>query len=636
MGAGESTPSQEHEFTCGYRVISVHSGSPCAAAGLDVFFDFVVKANEVALDRESDAFMAIIKSSQDQQLRLTVYSVKTNSARDVTITPSDRWGGANKPPGTLGATIRFDQIQSPDEHAWHVLDIHPNSPASLAGLCAHTDYILSAVDLIFRDEGDLEYVLSRMLNKRVEFYVYSVASDSVREVSITPNPSWGGDGMLGCDIGRGILHRLPFEKGREQARVAQAEGAEGRGRPGAPAGLPTATPPAGSDGAAAAAGEGSQPAAPMIATAVASRVALDTVPPGTQTVVPVRGGAAAGAALTAVQKRAAAAVLGSFVADAATMGAHWIYDMAELQQRLGSHGATPEFHEPPACPYYDYSSGSLSPYGDEALVLLRCMSAGSDGRLDPALFADALFSWSKEYRDGGGFIDHATQGFQTRMLAGKTWPECGAEDKQANCLGKVAIVVARYAGTGDLVSKVTEAIRVHQDHDEAVNHGVAAALLLEQVVLGSSLRAALELSKASMDGSALAAVKAAEAASSRQSTADMLGELGHQLMPGEPKAALVGRSCGFPQALAGSLHAILGAQGDYVRGVRANLLAGGDNCCRASFVGAVLAALAAGSGEELADIVPPSWRQRARCTLEVEALATSLAACANGAVQVGS
>ena len=170
-----------------------------------------------------------------------------------TITPADRWGGANKPPGTLGATIRFDQIQSPDEHAWHVLDIHPNSPASLAGRCAHTDYILSAVDLIFRDEGDLEYVLSRMLNKRVEFYVYSVASDSVREVSITPNPSWGGDGMLGCDIGRGILHRLPFEKGREQARVAQAEGAEGRGRPGAPAGLPTAPPPAGSDGAAAAA-----------------------------------------------------------------------------------------------------------------------------------------------------------------------------------------------------------------------------------------------------------------------------------------------------------------------------------------------------------------------------------------------
>ena len=101
---------------------------------------------------------------------------------------------------------------------------------------------------------------------------------------------------------------------------------------------------------------------------------------------------------------------------------------------------------------------------------------------------------------------------------------------------------------------------------------------------------------------------------------------------------LVGRSCGFPQALAGSLHAILGAQGDYVRGVRANLLAGGDNCCRASFVGAVLAALAAGSGEELADIVPPSWRQRARCTLEVEALATSLAACANAAphgLQVG-
>ena len=32
--------------------------------------------------------------------------------------------------------------------------------------------------------------------------------------------------MLGCDIGRGILHRLPFQKGREQARMAKAQEVE--------------------------------------------------------------------------------------------------------------------------------------------------------------------------------------------------------------------------------------------------------------------------------------------------------------------------------------------------------------------------------------------------------------------------
>jgi len=65
MGAAESTPaSAEHEFSGGYRVINVHSGSPCALARLDVFFDFIVKANEVVLDRESDAFMAIIPAAR--------------------------------------------------------------------------------------------------------------------------------------------------------------------------------------------------------------------------------------------------------------------------------------------------------------------------------------------------------------------------------------------------------------------------------------------------------------------------------------------------------------------------------------------------------------------------------------------
>ena len=646
MGGAESTPaSAEHEFTGGYRVINVHSGSPCALARLDVFFDFIVKANEVVLDSESDAFMSIIRSSQDRMLLLTVYSVKTNSTRDVTITPSNNWGGPSKPPGTLGATIRFDHVRSPDEHAWHVLDIHANSPAALAGLHAHVDYILSAVDLIFKDDGDLEYVISRMANQPVEFYVYSVNTDSVREICITPNPSWGGDGMLGCDIGRGILHRLPFQKGRDQARLAKVqedkdveEFRQSAAAPPSPAAVATmareataAHAPVTISAVAAAVDAGASAVelkveGPRIVTAVASAIPVDTLPAGMQTVVPVSSGydARGAAALTTVQRRAAAAILGSFVADAATTGVHWIYDMAELQQRLGPHSSTPEFHEPPACPYYEYPCGALSPYGDEALVLLRCMCANDGNELEPVEFAGALFDWAKEYRKGGGFIDHATQGFLTNMLADKSWPDCGAEDKQANCLGKVVVIVARYAGTGEVVKKVTEAVRVHQNHDQAVCYGVAAALLLEQVVLGSSLPAAIELAKASMDAAALAAVEAAEAAGGL-STADMLGGLGHQLMPGESKAALVGRSCGFPQAFSGAVHAILGAKGDYAKGVRANLLAGGDNCCRAGLVGAVLAALVAGECEGVADVVPAAWRQKACCAVEVEAFAVALA-----------
>lgn len=31
-------------------------------------------------------------------------------------------------------------------------------------------------------------------------------------MSITPNWEWGGEGILGCDVASGILHRIPTRK----------------------------------------------------------------------------------------------------------------------------------------------------------------------------------------------------------------------------------------------------------------------------------------------------------------------------------------------------------------------------------------------------------------------------------------
>lgn len=76
------------------------------------------------------------------------------------------------------------------------------------------------------------------------------------------------------------------------------------------------------------------------------------------------------------------------------------------------------------------------------------------------------------------------------------------------------------------------------------------------------------------------------------------------------------------QAFAGAVHAILVARGNFVAGVRSNLLAGGDNCCRASFVGAVLAAI----GDETAGGIPVGWCARTERSHEVARLAVGVAA----------
>jgi hypothetical protein len=60
-----------------------------------------------------------------------------------------------------------------------------------------------------------------------------------------------------------------------------------------------------------------------------------------------------------------AAVLGSLVADAATMGVHWIYQTDKLAALLQSKGRAnrPEFFEPPSCPFYQVAPGGGGGWG---------------------------------------------------------------------------------------------------------------------------------------------------------------------------------------------------------------------------------------------------------------------------------
>jgi ADP-ribosylglycohydrolase len=67
--------------------------------------------------------------------------------------------------------------------------------------------------------------------------------------------------------------------------------------------------------------------------------------------------------------RARAALIGAFVADAATMPLHWIYPTKQIRDIIGD--AKPEFYEKPSSPFYSYKLGDLSPYGEEAFLLLR-------------------------------------------------------------------------------------------------------------------------------------------------------------------------------------------------------------------------------------------------------------------------
>ena len=71
--------------------------------------------------------------------------------------------------------------------------MEPNSPAELAGLHAHTDYIIGA-DSMLHETEDLFQLIETHEGKPLKLFVYNSGLDACREVTITPNSQWGGEG----------------------------------------------------------------------------------------------------------------------------------------------------------------------------------------------------------------------------------------------------------------------------------------------------------------------------------------------------------------------------------------------------------------------------------------------------------
>jgi|MDSV01.2.fsa_nt_gb hypothetical protein len=242
MGAGQSAEEDDGMLDVmgkeyGFRVHRVEPGSPGHAAGLTSILDYIVVANGVRLETDDGAFVRMIQECKGQDMRLCVFNTHTLRTRETILRPNDDWGGS----GLLGITIRFDVMQQLDKHTLHVLDVYADSPASAAGLDAFNDFVLGVGDLLFDGPDEFGEIVQHNCNRPVRLYVYNARTEEVREVMITPDRHWGGDGCLGCGVGSGYLHQLPQSRTRvipfKPSPAAKATGGDE-----SPA--PPATPPA--------------------------------------------------------------------------------------------------------------------------------------------------------------------------------------------------------------------------------------------------------------------------------------------------------------------------------------------------------------------------------------------------------
>lgn len=271
-----------------------------------------------------------------------------------------------------------------------------------------------------------------------------------------------------------------------------------------------------------------------------------------------------------VEERAHALVLGAMVGDAAAAGMEGVKGQGKIKPMAGNQ--TLEFADPQLGPFCDGRMGDLSPFGEEAFLLLKSVVAG--GGFDPHVYAKVSF---EDATVSDRRLSNVMIEFLKKYRQGYRYPHSGVDSFEANSMTKAILLVALYGGRPELEEKVRQAAAVHQTNKIATDAAVMGAKFLEGILLGYPPKTALELSTPShRDSYASNWATAVERLFRTYNWSCSIA------------AYHVGNGCYMPATIQTALYCSLVSKG-YRDGVRKAIKAGGCASGRAMFVGAYLA-----------------------------------------------
>jgi len=374
------------------------------------------------------------------------------------------------------------------------------------------------------------------------------------------------------------------------------------------------------------------------------------------------------------------AILGAAVADAASLGFHWLYDQERIRTLAP---CTPEFRQPTAADYADTagyfahankSCGNFSQYGEQHLTMMRALSQGN-GIYDKSNYETAFvecFGYGGSY---AGYIDHPTRDTLNNIVIAEnsaldramSIPFTGNKELKRKLVTKILGNAKQFSGDA-LKKKVEAAVRLTDDDDELVEHAlqmlnewesvngyhgaddtqlpalsklpslVSAYTQQEnlQMVVESAIRVTNNNSKAVAFGqastmmieAAILTGKPGEAIdAAMKDPTGLVKPLVEQALSSLSRTtpdvtAEWGMACrlsiGFPSAI----HSIA-RSGSFTEAIRQNIYAGGDSCGRSILIGAVMGACF-GVGTDKG--IPEEWVSKLSQQQEVQQHIDSLLA----------
>lgn len=259
-------------------------------------------------------------------------------------------------------------------------------------------------------------------------------------------------------------------------------------------------------------------------------------------------------------------LLGSILADAFSLGAHWIYDPEKIKEEFGIYH---KFYTPlPDSFHKRKEKGDQTHYGDQTLLLLDFMEKNK--KFDKPKFQRIWLEYMKNYN---GYIDHATSDTILLMESNKEWGSLSPDFAGASRIAPIIFFAEnRNHGIRDSVvqTKIT-----HNDNRvlwAAEFYARVAYLVLDK----KSPTIALEEAAAAMNNPWIdqSIFKASE----------------H--LPLSPVEAIekLGQSCSVQFAFPSTLYLIMKFENEYKDAMIENVMAGGDSAGRGLIVGMILGA----------------------------------------------
>ena len=307
--------------------------------------------------------------------------------------------------------------------------------------------------------------------------------------------------------------------------------------------------------------------------------------------------------------RIAPALIGAYVADAAALGFHWLYDPDRIAELAAGN---PAFRPPDPVDFEGFKgvfvhpgkvSGDLSQYGAQLRVAVQSMVA-TGSKFDIGDFQDRFANVFGPGGSWNGYIDKATR-WTLANLADDERDPSGGPDDQVPAIARFPAVMA----VGDVsVEQIDRILKITSATPLTEAWGPSVAALLRASYEGLSPREAAIRGSREIDGPVGAAL--VDAVESPESDSVVY-------------AGDVGRACTLSQAIPVIFHICARAE-SYREAIERNILAGGDNCGRAPTLGAVFGAAHGVQGAG----IPLSWLTKlangAEITSEIELLVNSI------------